>query len=121
MTKRMKMQEPKAAREIAVGYDKVVKTELTETEEVVYNAFYTVLFIDVNHVPEASDATALQKLAEAYDNADNAVGALHSGNYLRALRLAQLVSSFLDQFSQLIELVEFPCRVTLPQWETENG
>lgn len=117
MTTRMKLQEPTAAHEIAAGYDKIVRAELTETEEAVYNAFYTVLFLDVNHVPEDSDATALQQLAEAYDNADKAVAALHRGNYLRALRLAQLVSSFLDQCSQLIELVEFPCRVTLPGWE----
>lgn len=117
MTTRMKLHEPKAASEIAAGYDKIVRSKLTETEETVYNAFYTVLFLDVNHVPEASDATALQHLAEAYDNADKAVGELHSGNYLRALRLAQRVSSFLDQYSQLIELVEFPCRVTSHQWE----
>lgn len=117
MTTRMKLHEPTAAHEIATGYDKIVRAELTETEEAVYNAFYTVKFIEVNHVPEASDATALQQLAEAYDNADKAVGALHSGNYLLALRLAQRVSSFLDQFSQLIELVEFPCRVTSHQWE----
>jgi hypothetical protein len=51
MTTRMKLQEPTAAHEIAAGYDKIVRAELTETEEAVYNAFYTVLFLDVNHVP----------------------------------------------------------------------
>jgi len=91
--------------------------ELSETEATVYSAFEAVLFIEVNHVPEQSEAAALIELSRAYELADQAVGFLHDGQDLAALRLAGQVTELVKGFSERIELVPFPSRVTPPDWE----